>query len=381
MEGISAELFDLINNNNPDLGDTQEEQDEMMEDEEVETGEGSITDFSDNDNDDFDGEQDADIGTDEQEEEAYEEEEIEYLQSQFAEGQGFESWEEMVEFIGQAKENAFETEIQEPDYDPEIVRLKELKEEGIDIFEAAAIMQADFTDLSNPKEILLSHFILEHPELTNEEAEEFFEDQFAREYDEEDKISMIKMKTAVKKAAKDLIQFQNYLKEPVTKIEDLRKHIKKVEFNRNNAKNEINISQEAVDTYSRESSEFLNKKTVAFSFDEGQGFNYQFSKEMLSEAFDKPTDFINQKLQSYVKDLQTGKVDFDGLAKLFVILENPDKFVKNIVNHGKALGKEQILRSMKNPSERTTNNDTNFRTKEPISDDMAKVIGLAKATR
>ncbi len=386
MEAISSELFNLINNGPGDMPEVENQidQEEEESEEEEEYGEGEITDIGNDSESQEDDTQDTDDGNadDSEDEETYDEEEVEYLQSVFAEQQGFNSWDEMIQLVEQAKNGLqYETQIQEPDYDPEIIRLKELKEEGIDIFEASAIMQADYRDLSNPKDILLQHYILENPELTNEEAEELFEDEFSRMYDEDDNLSAIKLKKEAQKASRDLIQFQEYLKKPVTKIEDLRAAIKRVPVSRNQSQPELNISQEAVDNYTRDANDFLERKKVAFKFDDGLAFNYGFNKTELSDAFDRPSDFIQDKLQSYVKDLQSGKVDFEGLAKTFIMLKDPDRFAKSLIEHGKALGKESILKSMKNPSEQTSSSDSGYRTKKPVDDETAKILALLKKTR
>lgn len=200
----------------------------------------------------------------------------------------------------------------------------------------------DFEKMS-PEEIFKYELKKEYPDISSGDFDRLFShevsakfgrisepEEHEEDYDEAKanvRIAKVKMEAWAKKKRSDLLKDRDTFLKPPPKddIADLSVVIEK--WDKEVRENPVSVK-------------LKSDKTLDFS-----GFNFE-------------VDDPNAVIGSIVDDnlffnlFKTGedKVDFEKFYKVVAVARNMNKFVESLLNHGKALGKAELLRDRKNPA-------------------------------
>lgn len=202
----------------------------------------------------------------------------------------------------------------------------------------------DVTKLS-AKDALKELFIQENPDLSREDAELVFEDDFERkdpdkiEDERAQKIARIKLDKEASAAKEKLTNLKS---ETITE--------------NNDSKNE-EIAQKITEFKSNVETATADFDRITIHADENNpdsAFNYDFDNTPDIAKAMTDWDFHCQKME-WVDS--KGNINFDKMKLDYAFLYNSHAIIQNSIHHGKELGKEELLREMagKEPKKKESN--------------------------
>lgn len=202
----------------------------------------------------------------------------------------------------------------------------------------------DVTKLS-AKDALKELFIQENPDLSREDAELVFEDDFERKDPEKiederaQKIAKIKLDKEASAAKEKLnsLKSETITENSTSKNEELAQKI--TEF-----KSSVETATADFDRITIQADE--NNPDSAFNYD------FDNTQDVAKAMTD--WDFHCQKME-WVDS--KGTINFDKMKLDYAFLYNRDAIIQNSIHHGKELGKEELLREMegKDPKKKESN--------------------------
>ena len=207
------------------------------------------------------------------------------------------------------------------------------------------------------EEIMKEHLKVENPNLSNDEIDLYYKSTYKQDKDkyDDDEISLgkINLKKDASKARKELKGIQESTKTPKTNYVSPEEHKKMREKWLGTYKNEVD-----------------SLKGIAFEIDDkGNEFEFSLNEDDKSNLYGDNID-INNFFNRY---LDGEKFNYEKYSIEMFVLNNFDRIVRSVASQNKGIGREQVIKDIKNPSfspEKTQTSNTGKGVMEQIQDQI-----------
>ena len=212
-------------------------------------------------------------------------------------------------------------------------------------------------DEMKDEEIMKEHLKVENPNLSNDEIDLYYKSTYKQDKDkyDDDEISLgkINLKKDASKARKELKGIQESTKTPKTNYVSPEEHKKMREKWLGTYKNEVD-----------------SLKGIAFEVDDkGNEFEFSLNEDDKSNLYGDNID-INNFFNRY---LDGEKFNYEKYSIEMFVLNNFDRIVRSVASQNKGIGREQVIKDIKNPSfspEKTQTSNTGKGVMEQIQDQI-----------